>query len=151
MKRRGVHPNQSALFADPVVSNRLSRRDAERRMEDGMRRSRKHAEARLASWRLVAMIALEKFVRERGMQPFLAEAFVDWCRETRVPQPPDGRAWGSVISGARRLGTIERIGTAPAATSNLSPKPLWRAVEMELPGDLARERPAGEVSQHGTV
>jgi hypothetical protein len=53
---------------------------------------------------------------------------VEWCRKEGVPQPPDGRAWGSVISSARRLEIIQKVGTRLAATSNLSPKCLWRAV-----------------------
>jgi hypothetical protein len=95
-----------------------------------MRRARRHAEKITKSWRLLGMVALEKFLSERRWEPFLAEQFVDWCKKNEVPLPPDGRAWGSVIASARRLKIIVKVGWRGAATSNLSPKPLWQAVEV---------------------
>lgn|GEM_PF-1228856 len=117
---------QPRLFNDLPPQPRLSRSAAADRREDGMRRARKHADKVKKSWRLLGMVALEKFIAERGVRPFLAEEFVEWCRGNNVPQPPDGRAWGAVMSSARRLEIIEKVGTALAATSNLSPKVLWR-------------------------
>lgn len=104
----------------------LSKKKAAIRRDDGISRAETHAERVTANWRDVAMTALEKYLSERGNLPFLAEEFIDWTRKQEVPQPPDARAWGSVFSAARRDEQIERIGTAAAATSNLSPKPLWR-------------------------
>ena len=123
--------SQQSLFGD-MAPRRLSRVAAEARAEDGMRRARKHAEKITKSWRLLGMVALEKFLSERKWEPFLAEEFVDWCRTRNAcPQPPDGRAWGSVISSARRLKIITKVGTRAASTSNLSPKPLWQAIEVQ--------------------
>jgi len=119
-----VNPQQPSLFGNLSADPRSA---AAARREDGMRRARKHAEKVTESWRLLGMVALEKFLKARGFKPFLAEEFVEWCRTNGVPLPPDGRAWGSVISSARRLEIIEKVGTALATTSNLSPKPLWRA------------------------
>lgn len=70
------------------------------------------------------MHALEQYLDEHA-EPFLAEQFVAWSRD-RIDQPPDGRAWGSILSAARRRSLIKRIGTGAAITSNLSPKPLWQ-------------------------
>ena len=130
-KKARISRDQRSLFGEQFSEDRLSRRDAAIRRDDGIRRARKHAEARLKSWRLLAMVALERYLVIRGSQEFLAEEFVEWGRKEKVPQPPDGRAWGSVFSSARRLDIIERVGTRNAATSNLSPKPLWKAVELE--------------------
>jgi hypothetical protein len=117
---------QPGLFGD-ISKHRLSRQDSSIRRDDGIRRARQHAEKVKKSWRLIGMVALEKFLALRGFQEFLAEEFVDWCRKDGTPQPPDGRAWGSVFTSARKLELIEKIGTRNAATSNLSPKVLWRA------------------------
>ena len=123
--------SQQSLF-DLTPRTRLSKTAAADRAEDGMRRARKHAEKTTKSWRLLGMVALEKFLSERKWEPFLAEEFVEWCRNRDAcPQPPDGRAWGSVISSARRLKIITKVGTRAASTSNLSPKPLWQAVEVQ--------------------
>jgi hypothetical protein len=44
-----------------------------------------------------------------------------------VPEPPDGRAWGHVTRRAVALAIIEPTGGyAPAASSNGSPKRLYR-------------------------
>lgn len=107
--------------------SRLSRPEARTRREDGMRRAREHAEKITKSWRLIGMVALERFLGERKDKPFLAEEFVDWSKKNGVPQPPDGRAWGSVLSSARKLDIIVKAGVGLATTSNLSPKPLWRS------------------------
>ncbi len=107
-------------------ADRLSKREAEIRRDQGMSRAEAHADRVTVNWREVASTALEKYLSEHGNAPFLAEQFIDWTRKHGVPQPPDGRAWGSVFSAARRGKRIERIGTAAASTSNLSPKPLWR-------------------------
>lgn len=50
----------------------------------------------------------------------------------QLPDWVDGRAWGQVVRRAVRLGWIERAGFAPARSSNLSPKPLWRSLICEI-------------------
>lgn len=95
-----------------------------------MRRGQSHADAERGDWKRGAQLGLEHFLRtHRGME-FLAEEFVAWSKERLYPQPPDGRAWGAIFSRARKLGMIEAVGTRKAATSNLSPKPLWRSLHI---------------------
>jgi hypothetical protein len=125
-KKARISRDQRSLFGEQFSEDRLSRRDAAIRRDDGIRRARKHAEARLKSWRLLGMVALEKYLVLRGDDKFLTEEFIEWGRKEKVPQPPDGRAWGSVISSAQKLDIIEKAGTRNAATSNLSPKVLWK-------------------------
>lgn len=59
----------------------------------------------------------------------VADFTVEQARATCTP-PPEGaalRAWGHVTRRATSLGYIERTGAyAPAASSNGSPKPLYR-------------------------
>lgn len=46
-----------------------------------------------------------------------------------LPDPPDGRAWGSVFRRAARAGLIEKTDRcARAKSSNLGLKPIWRVV-----------------------
>ena len=61
---------------------------------------------------------------EVATQDFLAEQVVAACP---LPVPHDGRAWGPVFMRARRAGWIQKVGYAPSASSNLSPKCLWRS------------------------
>jgi hypothetical protein len=46
-----------------------------------------------------------------------------------APIAPNERAWGQVVRRAVAEGLIMKVGYAPARSSNLSPKCLWRACE----------------------
>jgi hypothetical protein len=46
-----------------------------------------------------------------------------------APIAPNERAWGQVVRRAAAEGLIVKVGYAPARSSNLSPKCLWRACE----------------------
>lgn len=96
------------------------------RRDLGIERAEAHADRVHADWTAEAFRALGEFLGYR-LTPFLAEEFVTWA-ETRVPPPPDPRAWGGPIRRAARAGLIRRIGYAPAASSNPSPKCLWEPV-----------------------
>jgi hypothetical protein len=113
---------QPSLFDD----NGNPRDAARARRDDGMARAAAHADAIKALWTEAAMHVFELYLAEHA-EPFLAEQFIAWSRGY-IDQPPDGRAWGSVLAAARRRGLIDRVGTANAVTSNLSPKPLWQGV-----------------------
>lgn len=106
--------------------DRLSKKDAAHRRDVGMGRAEDHAERVTENWRETGDDALEQYLRERGDESFLSEHFIEWTRKHEVPQPPDARAWGSVVRAARMAGRIEQIGAAPAATSNLGLKIVWK-------------------------
>lgn len=59
-------------------------------------------------------------------RPFLAEEIVALARTAGVASPTDSRSWGAVFQRAARARLIEKVGYAPAATSNCSPKVQWR-------------------------
>lgn len=63
---------------------------------------------------------------ERSQSPFLVEDVIEHWNAANKPRPHDPRAWGAAVQRAKRLGWIVRVGYAPAKTSNMSPKPLWR-------------------------
>ena len=99
---------------------------AETRRDKGIQRGLTHAEQERLGWKLLALQALGRFLGERGDIPFLAEVFRIYARKNHVPDPPDARAWGAVMTAAKKEGMVESCGYAPALTSNLSPKVLWK-------------------------
>jgi hypothetical protein len=77
-------------------------------------------------WSDRALQALQRFARNQH-----AVFTIEMARSViaaEVSQPHDLRAWGSITSKAVAAGFIQRVPgrTAPAASSNGSPKPLYR-------------------------
>jgi hypothetical protein len=95
---------------------------AERRRDIGMERAVEHADAVQDSWSVDATAALLAYAHRIG-RSFLVEEVREAA--TWLPSPPDGRAWGAVTRRAALAGSIVRVGYAPAASSNCSPKCLW--------------------------
>lgn len=62
---------------------------------------------------------------QRFSGPFTIERARLHC--SPLPDGADARAWGAITQAAMRRGFIEKTGEyAPAASSNGSPKPLYR-------------------------
>jgi hypothetical protein len=95
---------------------------AERRRDIGMERAVEHADDVEDGWSTDATAALLGYARRIG-RPFLIEEVRQVA--TWLASPPDGRAWGAVTRRAALAGSIVRVGYAPAASSNCSPKCLW--------------------------
>ena len=96
-------------------------RAAERR-DAGIERSSSHAERVTPLWNEMAYTHLRVWLLTRDRGDFLAE---DAFKEFQIA-PPDGRAYGAVMRKAAAAGIIHKIGYAPAKSSNLSVKVLWR-------------------------
>lgn len=95
---------------------------ARARRDDGIQRSGDHAGT---AWKRHATGYLKEFLVLKGKgNTFLAEDVREFA--AALEDPPDGRAWGSVFQDAARKGLIVKAGYAPAKSSNLSPKVLWR-------------------------
>ncbi len=84
------------------------------------------AEIAVPGWSLEAFAFLKRFAEQHAQ--FMAEDVVKAAAADHLPAPPDGRAFGGVIQRAVREGLIRKIGYAPAATSNLSPKCVWQSL-----------------------
>lgn len=97
---------------------------ARTRRDVGMKRAGDHADRVSLEWRETAWQLLVMYLVGHR-EDFLAEQFVAWA-SPMIVRPPDPRAWGCVLMMARRRGTIVKVGYRPAATSNMSPKCLWR-------------------------
>ena len=95
------------------------------RRDTGMQRAVDHADAQEPGWSELAYRFLVRYATESD-QPFLAENVIAAARAAGLPEPPDGRAYGAVIQRAHREGVTVKAGFAAAATSNCSPKVLWR-------------------------
>lgn len=104
--------------------------DAAARRDGGMAAAVEHADRAVDSWSVEALASIIAQV-EHGLldQPTLAEAIRERSYALDLPRPPDGRAWGAVIQSAVRRGIIVHDGYANAASSNLSPKKLWRRAD----------------------
>lgn len=95
---------------------------ARARRDDGIQRSGDHAGDR---WKRSARGYLLEFLTVRP-SPFLAEDVREFAEVRGLEAPPDGRAWGAVMRAAARDRLIDKVGYAPARSSNLSPKVQWR-------------------------
>ena len=109
---------QSSIAAVKTKAAALAR-------DDGMRRSVEHADVVSHAWSTLAYLHFRRYA-ERN-ETFLTEDVRDAALAAGVHEPPDPRAWGAVAMRAARAGLIERAGYAPAKSSNLSPKVLWRS------------------------
>lgn len=80
-----------------------------------------------SAWVEAALDKVREFAEQANEQPFVIEAVREFAADT-LPEPHDGRAWGTVTRRAAKEGIIERIGYVPTRSSNYSPKCLWRAL-----------------------
>lgn len=107
-------PVQSAIDFEAA----RARRDA------GMHASEAHADATVPGWSDQAFALLCRYASEQPA-PWTCEAFRWWAAANGLADPPDSRAFGGITQRAIRRQVIERVGYAPAASSNGSPKPLY--------------------------
>jgi len=91
----------------------------------GVQRSADHANRVESEWTGQALGMLTAFARQAG-GPFLIEQARAWAEAQGLPPPPDARSWGAVARRAAAKKRIEKVGFAPAASSNCSPKVQWR-------------------------
>lgn len=111
---------QLDLIPRPVIERARARRDA------GMERVRDAAEREVPNWTALALEAVRRFAGHQG-----GYFTMEQCRaivESDLPHQPRLRAWGGVTQSAIRAGFIEQVRGqyAPAASSNGSPKPMYR-------------------------
>ena len=97
---------------------------ARQRADTGIRSSLEHAERVIPSWADTAFALLTRFAATSA-DPFTIETFRWWAVMRGLPYPPDNRAFGGVTQRALRAGVMVRIGYAPTASSNGSPKALY--------------------------
>lgn len=93
----------------------------------GMERAAERAERASPGW---VESALAKLLEQVQAIPHGQEFTIEGVRlviEPMLPEPTDKRAWGHVTQAAlRKLYILKTGNVAPAASSNGSPKPLYR-------------------------
>jgi len=93
----------------------------------GIASSAEHAESDAPGWSDTVLQWLQGWAHESRVTPFTMEEFRIACEAFGMPAPTESRAYGSVTRAALRLCLIEKTGGyAPARSSNLSAKPLYR-------------------------
>jgi hypothetical protein len=92
--------------------------------DHGIETSVQHANNVEPGWSELAYQFLLDFITDVG--EFLCED-LRIAAKGKVPDPPDGRAWGYVIVKAVKAGVIRRqgYGTMKAACSHKCPKTIW--------------------------
>ena len=111
---------QLDLIPKPAIERASARRDA------GMEPVRDSAEREVPNWTALALDAVRRFAAHQG-----GYFTMEQCRavvQAELPHQPRLRAWGGVTQSAIRAGFIEPVRGqyAPAASSNGSPKPMYR-------------------------
>jgi hypothetical protein len=101
--------------------------NASERRDLGIETAHANAEDKTPGWTDRALAYVVRFLEGRGDRTFLTEDVRAFAESCGLAYPPDGRAWGAVTQKASRRGIIDKVGYAPAKSSNLSPKVLWRA------------------------
>ena len=118
-------------------------KSARQRADRGIESSRQHAEQDAPGWGEMALTMVRWFskVKDRQYESSLltgpvvgrnhyawtAEECRLWCAAHDLPDPPELRAWGSVIQRALREGLIVKTGGFRAtASSNGSVRALYR-------------------------
>jgi hypothetical protein len=96
---------------------------AEHRRAAGMARVEASTARRDPAFEERALDAVRRFA-EQHLQ-FLAEDVRKVCA---TPENVNPKCWGPLFTRARNLGWIHPHGTAPANSSNRSPKTLWKSL-----------------------
>lgn len=98
---------------------------AQRAADDGMQRASAHADRVCNQWTMMAFGFLKGFAQ---MNEFFMTEHVRLNSELReLPQPPDNRAWGTVVTMAVKAGWIAKSHYAPSATGHMRPCVVWRS------------------------
>lgn len=98
---------------------------ARERAELGMQRTLDLAERETPGWGAIASEFLRQYAKDNGR-------FTGWMlvrsAADRIPQPPNPKAWGSVIQRAARAGIIRKVGFVPDVHRHNNPIPVWEVV-----------------------
>jgi|SRR5699024_5676428 len=102
-------------------------------IQTGIKAARKaadKAESLCEGWKQDAFEALVEFFKQSPDSEFTIEQARERCPQ--MPIGADARAWGNITRRAIRERVIEKTGSySPAISSNGSPKPLYRYVNLD--------------------
>lgn len=120
-----MHQLDAFASVDPQTH---ARRASRARRELGITRAQLKAERKSPKWTESAAEYLRDYAtRIAAGQPFLVEDAIE-SSYGKVEAVENRRAWGAAVRAAARHGWIEKVGSAPARSSNHSLKVTWRRV-----------------------
>jgi len=95
--------------------------------KDGMARAAEHADAVNPGWQSAAFEMLEGYALTHW--EFMTEDVRVWAHGEGLPLPPDGRAWGAVVTRAIRSKLIEcaRYQKTRIPPAHATPRAVWRS------------------------
>lgn len=105
---------QTIIDFDAAAARRLA----------GMASSLDHAEQDEPGWAEHCFALLRQYACLQA-EPWTCETFRAWAYARGLSKPDEERAFGPITQKAIRKGVIVRVGYAPAASSNGSPKPQY--------------------------
>jgi hypothetical protein len=96
--------------------------------DKGIAKAIRHADAVSPTWSDRAYAYLQAYL-SRQREPFQTESFRYWV-EGRLEEPPNKRAFGSVILRAANAGLIEKVGIKPVTNpkANMAFAALWQRI-----------------------
>lgn len=77
--------------------------------DTGIYRAITHADNTYDDWSEKAYMALKDFLKASNGKPFMCEDIREFASDY-LPEPPNNRAWGSIITRAKRNGIIKHCG-----------------------------------------
>lgn len=118
--------NQKTLFQQ-FDEQMLTRPSGEALRDTGMSRASEHANSQHIGWTERAL----NFVRTFPAREFMTEDVREFAYSNGLPHPPDDRAWGTVITTARRQGLIvhDRYAAVDNPKAHARPASVWRRVK----------------------
>lgn len=95
--------------------------------DEGMRRAEDHANRSTEGWSTLAFVMLEAYAREQRF--FTSEQFIAYAFSRALPQPPDKRAFGSIIRRAvnARLIEFKTVEASASPSRHKGHATLWRS------------------------
>lgn len=95
----------------------------------GMAQAVTHAEDKTPGWSEMALVMLRRFLQDKGDTSFMAEEFRLYAIANGLPRPPHARAFGGIMSTARRRRLIECVGISQVTNerAHCANAAVWRA------------------------
>jgi len=96
--------------------------------DEGINKAVNHADLRVPNWSIKALKYVIEYAKKNMF--FTCEDVRIQSRKDNFPQPPDGRAWGGIISKARQREFIIRTRetrSAKIASNHAGPCRIWQS------------------------
>lgn len=107
----------------------MSAAEGRKAANEGMQRAADHAEAETPGWNDRAATLVDQWLAQQPKGHLFTSVEVRaWAEQQGLPQPPDNRAWGSVIRRSVEIDAIVKAGyvASPDKRQHGAPQTQWR-------------------------